>query len=84
MRGTHGIALCLAGQHEEAILLLEPIVELPSPPRARAARAYHLGLSYRALGRTADAARAFESAASGDGPFAARAREMRARGTRAT
>lgn len=75
MRSTHGIALCLAGKHAEAVALLEPLFEIESPPRARAVRAYHLGLSYRALGRTTDARRAFETSAAGEGPFAKRAEE---------
>jgi tetratricopeptide (TPR) repeat protein len=76
MRATHGIALSLAAKHEEAIALLEPVVAIPAPPRARTARAYFLAQSYRALGRTADATRSFELAATGgEGPFAKPAAE---------
>jgi tetratricopeptide (TPR) repeat protein len=79
LRGAHGIALGLAGRHEDAIAWLEPLVAIEHPKRARATRAYYLALSYRALGRYADAARAFAIAAEGEGPFADRARLAAAR-----
>jgi tetratricopeptide (TPR) repeat protein len=69
MRGTQAIALSLADKHEEAIAILEPLIAIEKPVRARSTRAYFLGRSYRAIGRTADAARAFELAAGGEGPF---------------
>ena len=72
-RGTHGIALSLAGRHEEAVALLAPLLEIEKPARARSVRAYYLGQSFRALGRTAEAARALEVAAAGEGPFVPRA-----------
>jgi tetratricopeptide (TPR) repeat protein len=75
MRGTHAIALCLADKHEEAIAILETILPIEKPVRARSTRAYFLGRSYRALGRFPDAARVFKLAADGDGPFAKRAAE---------
>lgn len=73
-RGTHGIALTLAGRHEDAIALLAPLLEIEKPPRARSARTYYLGQSLRALGRTAEATRALEVAAAGEGPFVERAK----------
>ncbi len=79
MRSTHAIALSLAGRHEEAVAILEPIVEIEKPVRARSTRAYFLAQSYRALGRTADAKRAFELAARGEGAFAKRAEEALAK-----
>jgi tetratricopeptide (TPR) repeat protein len=75
MRATHAIALSLAGKHEDAIAMLEPLVEIDKPVRARSTRAYFLAQSYRALVRTTDAARAFELAADGEGAFAKRAEE---------
>jgi tetratricopeptide (TPR) repeat protein len=74
LRGTHGVALCLAGHHEDAVSWLEPLLAIEHPPRARSTRAYYLGQSYRALGRFAEAANAYDVAAKGSGPFADRAR----------
>lgn len=71
LRGTLGVALSLAGGHEEAIALLAPLLD-DGPKRAIAARAYHLGGSLRALGRFEEAQRAFTRGAAQDGPFAAR------------
>jgi tetratricopeptide (TPR) repeat protein len=74
MRGTHAIALSLAGRHEEAVALLETIIAIENPKRAQTIRAYYLGQSYRALGRHDDAKKMFELCASGDGQFAPRGR----------
>lgn len=74
LRGTHGVALGLAGHHEEAASWLEPLIVIEHPRRARTIRAYYLGQSYRALGRFLEAAKMYELAAEGDGPFADRAR----------
>lgn len=74
LRGTLGIALSLAGEHEEAIALLEPLVA-DGPPRAIATRAFHLGQSLRALGRFDEAERALSRGAAQDGPFAERCRD---------
>ena len=73
LHATHAIALHLDDKHEEAIALLEPLVAIEKPVRTRSTRAYYLGQAYRALGRTSDAARMFELAANGEGPFAKRA-----------
>lgn len=74
LRGTLGVALSLAGEHEEAIALLEPLLG-EGPKRAIAARAFHLGGSLRALGRFEEAERAFGRGAAQDGPFAQRCRD---------
>jgi tetratricopeptide (TPR) repeat protein len=74
LRSTHGVALGLAGHHEEAVSWLEPLVAIEHPRRSRTTRAYYLGQSQRALGRFAEAAAAYAIAAGGDGPFADRAR----------
>lgn len=74
LRGTHGVALGLAGHHEEAVSWLEPLIAIEHPPRARATRAFYLGQSQRALGRFAEAASAYELATKGSGPYADRAR----------
>jgi len=74
LRGTHGVALGLAGHHEDAVSWLEPLIPIEHPPRARSTRAYYLGQSLRALGRFAEAASAYEIASKGAGPFADRAR----------
>jgi tetratricopeptide (TPR) repeat protein len=74
LRGTHGVALGLAGHHDDAVAWLEPLIAIERPPRARSTRAYYLGQSYRALGRFAEAAKAYAVAAKADGPFADRAR----------
>lgn len=75
LRGTHGVALHLAGRHEEAIDELEPLMAVETPKRARTTRAYYLAQSYRALGRFGEAAATFTVAAGGVGPFAQRARD---------
>lgn len=74
LRGTLGIAWALAGQHDEAIALLEPLLA-DGPPRAIATRAFHLGQSLRALGRFDEAERALSRGAAQDGPFADRCRD---------
>jgi tetratricopeptide (TPR) repeat protein len=74
LRGTHGVALGLAGHHEDAVTWLEPLIAVEYPPRARTVRAYYLAQSHRALGRFAEAASMYRIASEGDGPFADRAR----------
>lgn len=61
MRATHGIALHLAGRHEEALPLLEVSVDDGSN-RVRNERLYWLGRIYRMLGREDDARVAFARA----------------------
>lgn len=79
-RGTLGIALSLAGEHEEAIEVLGPLVEVPAAPSILAVRAYHLGESLRAVGDHARAAVVFACAeADENGPWAARAKAARLR-----
>lgn len=79
MRATHGIALSLAGRNEEAVALIEPVIAIENPKRARTTRAFYLAKSYAALGRADDAARMFELAAGGEGAFAPRAKEALAK-----
>lgn len=74
LRGTLGVALSLAGKHEEAIGLLEPLLDSGNA-RAIAARAFHLGGSLRALGRLEEAQRALSRGAAQEGPFAERCRD---------
>ena len=67
LRGTHGIALTLAGRHEEAVPLLEAGVE-HGTERSRNERLYWLGRAYRFLGREDDARDAFMKAIALTGP----------------
>lgn len=70
----HGIALSLAGEHERAIEIIEPLKDdFKGNPREWTEAHYFLGRSHAALDAHHDAAQAFVSAAVGEGPFAGRA-----------
>ncbi|MBX3261314.1 MAG: tetratricopeptide repeat protein [Labilithrix sp.] len=75
IRGTRGIALSLAGRHEEAVAALAPLLEARAAPHAAATRGFYLGSSLWTLARRDDARREWRRAASLTGPFAIRARE---------
>lgn len=80
VRGTLGTALTRAGEHEEAIDVLRPLVDAPAQPSVLAIRAFHLGESLRALGDHAGAAAAYERAEEdAGGPWAERAKDARLR-----
>jgi tetratricopeptide (TPR) repeat protein len=79
LRGTHGVALSLAGRHDDAIAHLEPLAPITKPKRARSTRLYFLAQSYRALGRFDDTVRTLSLSADGEGRFAQRAREALAK-----
>lgn len=79
-RGTLGIALGLAGEHEEAIEILGPLADEPAPPSIVAVRAFHLGESLRSIGDHLRAAEAYAKAETdADGPWATRAKAARLR-----
>lgn len=80
LRGTHGIALTLAGRHDEALELLELAVE-EGTARTRNERLYWLGRTYRLLGRDEDARAAFARAVELGGPCTDEARAALADGT---
>src|SRR5690606_38636862 len=80
LRGTHGIALFLAGRHEEALPLLELGAE-EGTARSRNERLYWLGRVYRDLGRDDDARASFTRAVELGGPCAEEARAELAAGT---
>lgn len=74
--GTLGTSLTLAGQHEDAIPLLEQALARGGRPTAQAARAFYLGEALQGLGRHADARVAWKRASDADpkNDFARRAR----------
>ena len=83
LRGTQGIALTLAGRHEEALPLLALGVEDGSA-RSRSERWYWLGRVHRTLGREDDARDAFAKAielGGESGPCAEEAKAALAEGT---
>ncbi len=59
-----GVAHLLADQPREAAEALAPTLAVPSIPASRASRAYHLGEALKALGRSDEAARAYETSCS--------------------
>jgi tetratricopeptide (TPR) repeat protein len=73
LRGTHGIALTLAGRHDEALPLLESAANAGST-RSRNERTYWLGCVYRALGRIDEARASFARAIEMGGPCTDEAR----------
>lgn len=68
LHGTHGIALHLAGRHEDALPILEEVAQADGIDRLRNERLYWLGCAYRAVGRDDDAHAAFSRAADIEGP----------------
>jgi Flp pilus assembly protein TadD len=80
LRGTHGIALTLAGRHEEALPLLQ-LGAHEGTDRSRNERLYWLGKVYRMLGRDDDARVAFAMAIELGGPCTEEAKTALADGT---
>jgi tetratricopeptide (TPR) repeat protein len=80
LHGTKGIALTLAGRHEEAVPLLELGAETGSP-RSRSERLYWLGRVHRILGREDEAREAFGRAVELEGPCTEEARSALAEAT---
>lgn len=79
--GTLGACLVLAGEPEPAVAPLEQALARGGKPRHQAARAFYLGEALRALGRTDEAAAAYERAATEapDSEHGERAKAARAR-----
>lgn len=80
LRGTHGIALFLAGRYEEALPLLELGAE-EGTDRSRNERLYWFGRVLRMLGRDDEARVAFAKAIDLGGPCTDEARTELAEGT---
>jgi tetratricopeptide (TPR) repeat protein len=80
LHGTKGMALTLAGRHEEALPLLELGVEGGSP-RSRNERLYWLGRVHRILGQEDEAQNAFGRAIELGGPCTDDARTALAEAT---
>lgn len=76
LRARLGIALSLAGRHEDAIDVLDPLVgeDVVGELRDWTAAMFFLAQSLRGAGATDDAMGVYRHAAEGDGPFVARAR----------
>ena len=73
--GTLGTALVLAGEPDEGVPYLEQALARGGKPREQSIRAFYLGEGLRALGRHAEAAKAYERAVkeAPDGEHARRA-----------
>jgi tetratricopeptide (TPR) repeat protein len=79
--GTLGVALTLAGRHDEAIRRIEEALRIGGSPRAQSIRAFYLGEAWAAKGDQTRARAAYERSMRErpEGRWATRAREQLAK-----